>query len=86
MVKLDKVAKDLEAAYQKEKDRECEALHNAIAEVLQQQKATVQNTLFVLDLIKFELTRAKYEQYLGNVQIPNGSVPVSTGKTEPKTA
>lgn len=72
MVKLERVAKSLEKAYKAEKDKECEELHSAIADILSEKKATIQNTLFVLKLIEFELLRAKYEQLLGHVKVPPG--------------
>ena len=72
MVELKKVADSLEKAYQQEKDKECEELHNAIADVLAEKKATVQNALFVIDLIRFELLRARYEQLMGHVIVPPG--------------
>ena len=72
MVELKKVADILEKAYQDEKNKECEELHNAIADILAEKKATVQNSLYVIELIKFELLRAKYEQLMGNVIVPPG--------------
>ena len=81
MVDIEKVLKKLEKDYQDEKDKECEELHNAIAEVLATKKATVQNVLYVLEMIRFELLRAKYEELMGNVKIPEGSIPIKTSKT-----
>lgn len=72
MVNLAKVAIDLEKAYAEEKEKECEELHNAIAGILAVKKATVQNTLYVLELIKFELLRAKYEELMGHAIVPLG--------------
>jgi len=84
MVNLETVAKRLEEAYKLEKDRECEELHNAIAELIAQKKATIQNILYVLELIKFELLRAKYEQILGNVVVPPGGGIVKEAKLSTK--
>lgn len=72
VVKLDKLLERLEKAYAEERTRECEELHNAIAEVLREKKATVQNTLFVLEMIRFELLRAKYEELMGHAVVPPG--------------
>jgi len=72
MVSLKKIAEQLEKAYQEEKNREAEELHNAIVEVIAERKATIQNTLFVLELIRFELLRAKYEQLMGRAVVPPG--------------
>ena len=73
MNEFEKVVKKLEKAYAEEKDKECEDLHNSLAEVISTKKATVQNTLYVLELLKFELLRAKYEQIIGNTILPEGS-------------
>lgn len=72
MVDIEKVAKQLEETYKKEKEKECEELHNAIAEVISAKGATVQNVLYVLRLLEFELLRAKYEQLMGNAIVPTG--------------
>jgi hypothetical protein len=72
MVELEKVAEKLEKAYREEKEKECEELHNAIANILAEKKATVQNALFVIEMIRFELLRAKYEQLMGNAIVPPG--------------
>lgn len=72
MVDIEKLVKGLEKTYNEEKIRECEELHNALAEVIASKKATVQNTLFVLELIRFELLRAKYEELMGSAQVPPG--------------
>lgn len=76
MIELDefeKVVKKLEKAYAEEKEKECEELHNSLAEVISTKRATIQNTLYVLELLKFELLRAKYEQLMGNAVVPEGS-------------
>jgi hypothetical protein len=69
----EKIVKKLEKAYAEEKEKECEELHNAIADVLSAKRATIQNTLYVLELLKFELLRAKYEQIMGNAVLPKDS-------------
>jgi hypothetical protein len=69
---FEKVVKKLERAYAEEKEKECEELHNAIATILTEKHATIQNTLYVLELLKFELLRAKYEQIMGNAVVPEG--------------
>jgi hypothetical protein len=87
LVDIKKVAKQLEEAYQLEKNKECEELHNAIADVLSEKKATPQNTLFVIEMVKFEILRATYEQLMGHVIVPPGGgvkrdVKLSTGEAK----
>ena len=72
MVDIKAITEKLEKVYREEKEKECEELHNAIAEILAEKKATVQNTLFVIEMLRFELLRAKYEQLMGNVIVPPG--------------
>jgi len=61
-MKLDKIIEQLEETYKKEKGKEAEELHNAIAQILAEHKAEIQTVLYVLELIKFELLKEKYEQ------------------------
>ena len=87
IVNLEQVAKSLEKTYAEEKEKECEELHNAIAGVLAEKKATVQNALYVIDLIRFELLRAKYEELMGHAIVPLGGgikkeVTLRTGEAE----
>ena len=63
--------------FQKTKDAESEELYNAMVDVLIEHKATWQNTLAVLEMIRWSYLRAKYVQLVeGNVDIPEGSVPL----------
>jgi hypothetical protein len=72
MVDAKKMLERFEQVYQEEKNRESEELHNALAEVIAEKKATIQNTLFVLEMLRFELLRAKYEQLMGHAIVPAG--------------
>ena len=69
---LESQLKKLEEEYNIEKNKECEELHNAIADILAEKKTTVQNALYVIKLIEFELLRARYEQLMGHVIVPSG--------------
>jgi len=64
LVDLERLAKKLEQAYQEEKNKETEELHNAIADLIASKKATVQNVVFVLDMVKYELLKAKFEELI----------------------
>ena len=69
MAKRDDLLASLEKTYEAAKAKEAEELHNALVEVMQEQKASVQATLFVLDLIRFELMEAKYKEIMGVVKL-----------------
>ena len=69
MAKKEDLYASLEKAYEEARAKETEELHNAIGAVLQEQKATTQNALFVLDIIRFELMEAKYREIMGTVQL-----------------
>lgn len=62
---LDKI----EQAYKEVKDKEAEELHNAIVGILNEHGASIENTLFVLDIIRFTLMEAKYKEILGVVKL-----------------
>ena len=65
---LEKFEKD----YREEKRKEAEELHNAVAQVLAEHRAEVQTVLYVLEMLRFEVLKEKYEQLFG-------------AKDEPKT-
>ena len=69
MVKRDALFASLEKAYEDARAKEAEELHNALVDVISEQKASIPNTLFVLDLIRFELMQAKYREVMGTVKL-----------------
>ena len=69
MAKKEALFASLEKAYEEARLKEAEELHNAIVGVIQEQKASVPNSLFVLDLIRFELMEAKYKEIMGVVKL-----------------
>lgn len=78
-MKLDSFVKKLEKAYEEEKTKEVEELHNDLVSVIQEHKASIQNILLALDIIKFELMQAKYKEILGVVKLTE-KPPVSQTK------
>jgi len=68
MVKLEDIIKRLagvlEEQYKEEKKTECEVLQNRIVKVIEEEHATIQNALFVLELVKFQLLSEKFAQLL----------------------
>ena len=77
MAKREDLLAGFEKAYEDARKREAEDLHNAIGAVLSDHRASLQNSLFVLELIKFELLRAEYEKLMGNVKLSD-KLPIAT--------
>lgn len=69
MAKQNKMLSALEKAYAAEKAKDAEELHNAIVEVIHEHNTAIYDTLFVLDLIRFELMQAKYKEIMGIVKL-----------------
>lgn len=69
MAKKDALFASLEKAYEEARTKEAEELHNDLVGVIQEHKASLQNNLFVLDLIRFELLEAKYKEIMGVVKL-----------------
>lgn len=69
MAKKEALFASLEKAYEQARVAEAEELHNSLVEVIQEQKASIQNSLFVLELIKMELLQAKYKEIMGVVKL-----------------
>ena len=79
MARKEDLLSSFEKVYEQSRAKEGEELHNAIVGVIQEQKASVQNCLFVLDLIRFELMEAKYKEIMGVVKLTD-KPPISTIK------
>lgn len=60
--KLKDFVRDLASEYYLKKQAECERLHNDLVKVIEGHEATVQNTLYVLKMLEFELLMDKYVQ------------------------
>ena len=88
MAEMGTLFQKMQDTYELARKQECETLHNAMAKVLAEQKATIQNALFVLELLKLELLWAKYQEVMGNVKLSD-KPPVPTmpsGKAAPAGA
>lgn len=59
-MKTKDLMEQFEKTYRDEKQKEAEALHNAVAELLSEQKAEIQTVLYVLEMIRFELLEERY--------------------------
>ena len=61
-MKTNELLEQFEKTYREEKQKEAEALHNALVAVLSENKAEIQTVLYVLDMIRFELLEDKFKQ------------------------
>lgn len=59
-MKTKDLMEQFEKTYRDEKLKEAETLHNAMAELLSEQKAEIQTVLYVLEMIRFELLEERY--------------------------
>ena len=80
MAKKEALLAGFEKAYEEARAKEAEELHNALVEVIQEQKASIPNTLFVLDLIRHELMEAKYKEVMGVVKLTDKPPIKKTGE------
>lgn len=77
----EQILEKLEQDYGEEKNRECMELYNAIVDLLVENKASIQNTLFVLKMVEFSYLRAKYMELVeGAIKIPEDSIPIPKTK------
>lgn len=83
MAKKDALIASFEKIYEQTKAKESEELHNDLVAVIQEHKASIQNVLFALDIIKFELMQAKYKEIMGVVKLTD-KPPVAPVKNEKK--
>ncbi len=69
MAKSDALLAALEKTYAEIKAKEINELHNAIVETISQHKPSLENVLFVLEIVRFSLMEAKYKEILGVVKL-----------------
>ena len=81
-MKLDNFVKKLEKAYEEEKAKEVEELHNDLVGIIHEHKASIQNALFALDIVRFELMQAKYKEIMGVVKLTDKPPIKKTDKEE----
>lgn len=62
--------------FNEEKATEIVQARDAIIQVLKEREVSLPGACFALDLVKEELLRAQLEEFLGNVKIVKGSLPL----------
>lgn len=66
---LEKILGDFEKGYEEARAKEAEELYNAIVEVLNEHHTSIPNTLYVLDIIRFQYWEAKHKEIMGFVKL-----------------
>ena len=79
-MKRENLIRKIEKAYEEEKANEVEELHNDLVAIIQEHKSSIQNVLFAMDIIKFELMEAKYKEIMGIVKLTDKPPITSTKK------
>jgi len=82
VAKKAKILEELEKSYAKVRAGDAELLHNSLVEVIHEHNAAIYDTLFVLDLIRFELMQAKYREIMGVVKLTDKPPVKKTDKKE----
>jgi len=75
--KIDGKLKELEKEFLEAKAQETIEARDAIVRVLKEHNITLPAAIFALEIVKWELLRSEYEEFVGHVKIPVGSLPLS---------
>jgi hypothetical protein len=78
--KLKAKFKELEEEFEEEKSKECIQARDAIVRVLKENRVSLPAAIFALEIVKWELLRAQYEEFMGRVLIPKESIPLADTK------
>jgi len=81
---LERALRQLDETYLAERKAECERLHNRLAEVIAEERASPQNTLYVLKILEFEVLQGEYQKIFGagSTAIPSAPPMPITGEKE----
>lgn len=80
MVKIETLVKKLEKSFLEEKANEVVEARDAIVRTFKELRISLPAAVFALEIVKWELLRAEYEEFMGHVKIPKESVPLSEKK------
>ena len=76
--KLDSKLEELEKDFLDEKAKECIEARDSIVKVLRDQEISLPAAVFALEIVKWELLRGQYEEFVGNVKLTD-KLPLKTG-------
>ena len=75
--KIDGKLKELEKEFLEAKAQETIEARDAIVRTLKEHSISLPGAIFALEIVKWELLRAEYEEFVGHVKIPERSLPLS---------
>jgi len=75
--KIDGKLKELEKEFLEAKAQETIEARDALVRVLKEHNISLPGAIFALEIVKWELLRGQYEEFMGHVTIPKGVLPVS---------
>jgi hypothetical protein len=78
MPSLESMVKKWEKEWTEEKATEAVKARDAIVKALKEERVSLPAAVFALDIIKWELLRAEYEEFVGHAKIGEGNLPLST--------
>lgn len=67
--KLDDKLAEIEKEFLEDKAKECLQARDAIARALKEQGVSLPAAVFALDIVKWELLRGQYEEFIGSVKL-----------------
>jgi len=77
MPSLESMVKKWEKEWTEEKAGEAVKARDAIVKALKDERISLPAAVFALEIVKWELLRAEYEEFVGHVKIPKGSIPLA---------
>ncbi len=77
MVSIESLLKKFEKEFLDEKAKESIEARDAIVKVLKEHRISLPAAVFALEIVKWELLRAEYEEFVGHVKIPEGNIPLA---------
>jgi len=78
--KLDKKLEELEAEFLEDKAKECIEARDAVVAVLRARGISLPAAVFALEIVKWELLRGQYEEFVGNVKLTE-KLPLKQGSS-----
>jgi hypothetical protein len=81
MPSLESMVKKWEKEWTEEKAAEAVKARDAIVKTLKEERISLPAAVFALEIVKWELLRGQYEEFMKHVVIPKDSLPISEART-----